>query len=908
MTEKIMQCCYTNAVQEIGGKISSGWQPVAVSDNIPSDAYNGCISLQNANSTIQSHMVDERGNVLNLYEITGDGSYVYVSRTQYGLVDRLGRPNMFSHAYIFSWKQEDIISDPNVFLALDRSNFADNEEDAKVEKTSLARTPPLTLNRAIEVSGLTAETFLTLIQCVYSQYSERKTTKPLYIQYDGSEEQMQAILFCIFYGLPHYIRRNLAIASTVSNTAESKNIIFSECATKHDLYFIPQTGENNLLTQRAERKIARYGFVDYAARNFAHVDIKQYFITLDKLAIELGDTTASSELVLKIAHQMIEGFNLSELSEEELDSRLSDALRSRTYGSQRMEDYISEMLDEVRSRKMFLTEESEANLADRLASPTTSRLADAGEQYNIYRFSTLSVEEAARMLTNMASSVFTRYSQTLAKTQKGLQILDYYYAEHSFQNREVTWDALFSLLEETSFMSSRRKTVDMIDAQAWELYYALIEKRGEAVSAYNSLIKLMDSCGARNKFQYEQAAREAYWDKKNFSDFYFEDLEEYKAMSVSTVKCKMFAHLYAVLEAYKNNGEDRFLDLLNAFYRMFQRDIEGQNLTESILEALEREAQVFSMKTGYLSKWMHVAVLAQTEELFKEIVVAKNAIRSRNYDNFTTAYLNIQKLSSTSRNSTTLLKMLSKAVMSECAKLDSEDDPIRLDVWILLGSSQYTNCFEIFDNTSPQILRVQETFVVMQSKLLTMLPYSSHAEDYAQSKGAESKTVRKWLNEVKAVQKRRIADEKKARAESEGRGFPFLSRGTKATAQEESPVIREDATGAKKPRGFTEPARNETPERAERRTATTDRRNAFDYETADLSRSPQSARSERTSTPHQTSNRPTPNRPTPNRPVPNRPDPSDRRGFSQSEPRKPVNPREEVKQPEKKGLFDWFKK
>ena len=129
MAEKIMQCCYTNAVQEIGGKISSGWQPVAVSENIPSDAYNGCVSLQNANSTIQSHMVDERGNVLNLYEITGDGSYVYISRTQYGLVDRLGRPNMFSHAYIFSWKQENIISDPNVFLTLDKINFANKQKN-----------------------------------------------------------------------------------------------------------------------------------------------------------------------------------------------------------------------------------------------------------------------------------------------------------------------------------------------------------------------------------------------------------------------------------------------------------------------------------------------------------------------------------------------------------------------------------------------------------------------------------------------------------------------------------------------------------------------------------------------------------------------------------------------------------
>ena len=221
MTETIMQCCYTNAVQEIGGKISSGWQPVAVTNNIPSEAYNGCVKLQNANSTIQSHMVDERGNVLNLFEITGDGAYVYVSRTQYGLLDRLGRPNMFSHAYIFSWKQEDIICDPNVILTLDKSNFVDNEEAAVNVKTSLARKESFTLQRALQSAGMDEKAYLTLIRCVYSQYSERKAAKPIYVYYDGSEDQMQAILYCIYYGIPHYMRRNLSIASAVSNTSDS---------------------------------------------------------------------------------------------------------------------------------------------------------------------------------------------------------------------------------------------------------------------------------------------------------------------------------------------------------------------------------------------------------------------------------------------------------------------------------------------------------------------------------------------------------------------------------------------------------------------------------------------------------------------------------------------------------------
>lgn len=783
MTETIMQCCYTNAVQEIGGKISSGWQPVAVTNNIPSEAYNGCVKLQNANSTIQSHMVDERGNVLNLLEITGDGAYVYVSRTQYGLVDRLGRPNMFSHAYIFSWKQEDIICDPNVILTLDKSNFVDNEEAAVNVKTSLSRKEPYSLQRALQVAGMDAKAYLTLIRCVFSQYSEKKATKPIYVYYDGTEDQMQAILYCVYYGVPHYMRRNLAVASAESNTSDSKNIIFSEYATKHETYLVPQTGENNILTPRTERKIARYGFADYAARNFASTDVSAYFVKLEKLALELGDPTASNELILKIAHQMIEGVDLASLSEEELDSRLSDALRSKSYGSQRMEAYISEMLDEVRCRKMFLTEESEANLADRLASPTTSRLADAGEQYNIYRFSTLSVEEAAKMLTHMAKPVFERYSQTLVTSKKGLQILDHYYAEYALLGQEITWASLNTLLDETSFMTSRLKTTDLIDAKAWELYYSLVDVRGEVIPAYNALMDLMGKLyGAGNRYQYEQAAREAYWERKSYKSFSYADLDEYKAMSVSSVKCNMFAHLYAVLDAYKINGDDEFLATLNEFFIKFRKFIIEGKLSNTILSKIEDETRSISSKAISLTDWMKVAAAADAKELFSEILKVKKSLQMRDYGTFIKTYQKIVEVSSFSRNSGTLMKTLSKTLIADCSRADCNQEPIPLDLWLILGASQYSNPFRLFDVLTPRpcVLEVNETFVVMQSKLLERRPYSTYAEDYIQDRGAEAKVIRKWLNELKMAEKRRRADERKSRNESEGsfldRGFSFISQ------------------------------------------------------------------------------------------------------------------------------------
>ena len=182
MSEKILQCCYTNLTEEKNGIVSSGWVPVAVSDNLPTDAKDGCLKKQTVLSAINKEMKDEQGEILNLLEVSGDGSYIYVMRTQYGLKDRTGtRDNMFSHAYVFPCKGEDIVTDPNVFLTLTRDNFVADLESAEARKAkeALDRPPAMTLNSAVERSGMTGEGYLQLIRCVYAQYVERRNPKPL---------------------------------------------------------------------------------------------------------------------------------------------------------------------------------------------------------------------------------------------------------------------------------------------------------------------------------------------------------------------------------------------------------------------------------------------------------------------------------------------------------------------------------------------------------------------------------------------------------------------------------------------------------------------------------------------------------------------------------------------------------
>ncbi len=771
MTEKIMQCCYTNAVKETGGKISSGWQAVVVSEHIPAEAYANCVSLQNANSTIQSHMVDERGNVLNLLEITGDGAYVYVSRTQYGLTDRLGRPNMFSHAYIFPWKQEGILSDPNVFLTLTADNFAKDEEAAARPKEALARTAPFTLERALERSGLTEETYLTLIRCVYARFMERKAAKPVFVQYDGSEEQMQAILYCVYRGLPFCVRRSLSIASSASNTTKKHHLVFSTAAAGHESYLAPQTGENNVLTPRTLRRIARYGFVDYAVQN-CREDMEGYFRRLEELAMELGDSAASDELVLKIAHQLLPNPSVEGMSDEELGGSLSDALRSRGYGSQRMEEYIGAMLREVCRRRISLTEESVANLDQWLASPASADLADAGEQYNIYIISTLTAPDAARRLNSLPKPVFERYRQALEQSEGGLKILDCYYAGYGLAGKEITWQALGDLLAEANYVRGAVMVEERVDKEAWRLYEAQLDQPGQAVSGYKSLMGLMRALLPQDRIAAcDETARERYWDKVTLETFSVNLCNEYAEMRSTGARCRLFADFYKVLRTYMSpqpSRDDAFLQMLSWFSNQYEEIFNNPKEADAYVKKVEQELCLYDPQAEKLSGWIDAAAIPDAKNSLDDILALRAQLQQQDYAALADTFQHMAE-SGLGPNGDRLMRIVGETVAEECRAKDIPERCVPLDVWLVLGRALCPeNAFQIFDEMDPCVLRDDGEQVAGRSRLLETAPYVDQAEDYVQSKGKCAKAVHKWLNELKAAGRRRRAEERKQRKEADG--------------------------------------------------------------------------------------------------------------------------------------------
>lgn len=360
MKDNIFQCCYTNSERNMGGRVTSGWEKVAYSKNIPSEALTRCEKLQKVNSSFTGGTTDEDGNVLNLLEICSDNKFVYILRTQYGLTDREGRANLFSHAYILWWK--DVLSDPNAFLQVtDRSNFKTSESEAQQLLDDPDWVPgalykEYTITSAMEKAGITAESFPVLIRCVYAQLSGYTDSKPVYVRYED-ESQLPAILFCIYYGLPYHLRKKLNIATAAKNTT-SKNLIFSR-AVDNALYIDPRTGENSVLDRRLERRIAKLGFIDYAA---GHLEDTDYLLRLTEEAAGLGDRDGADEHFLKIAHRKITGQPVSGYTEDELTEFLGDALRSKAYESSDMVAYISEILDRTIQEKLRLPKEYRAKL------------------------------------------------------------------------------------------------------------------------------------------------------------------------------------------------------------------------------------------------------------------------------------------------------------------------------------------------------------------------------------------------------------------------------------------------------------------------------------------------------------------------------------------------------------------
>ena len=767
MKNHIFQCCYTNASEESGGRVSSGWKAVFVSPEIPSDAYSTCLKLQGANSSLQGPTQDEFGNTLNLLEINGDGNYLYVIRSFYGLTDRLGRPNMFSHAIIFPCKDIEFIGDPNLYLTMAGQSFAKSEAELPRSTEDIVWDSNFELRETLIQCGLSYQTYTTLIQCVYSQISDKKSVEPIYIQYDGTEKQMMGLLYCIYSGLPFSIRRRLSVASVQTNNQVNKNIIFSICAKEKNFYIIPETGENNVLTARSERRLSRLLFVDYFTKKEVTLHASRYFYELEQNAVKLGEISKLDEQILRFAHLMIVG--VGDVNDEDLNIRLSELLHSESLDNHAAVDLVCNLLKEVMRRDLFLSEEND-ELLEKHSQDSDGILKTALKEYRQYRFDSYSPEQAVCSLSEMPEPIFKEYQEQLRSSDNGLAVLDGYYTQLLAGEDHCTWELLERVLQASDFMdASRPRTIAQISESAWntftaELYAAMsIHDDDRTVAAFKEYTSFMNESflGLRRTEDFESKAKNEYWEKFSFADFSFDSFQLYAEMKNDSPKSKVIMR-FCELPNFAKDDILNYYQEVKSFFEEYsdcfiesKRDDFLKKLFDHTLKLAKKEELPYFEQWGYMFlESPNGEISSVLRELYANIyfhhfdaenikAAIQRLIALGEALGETDAFLKLKYFKSVAKN---------LILIFHSQEQDNSDLVIDLDIWLNLATEVYANCFELFDTYGDlKIVKLRAELVVKDSKLIHKQEYIKAAEEYAAGRGKKKEFLNEWLKEVKRI-------------------------------------------------------------------------------------------------------------------------------------------------------------
>lgn len=752
MKANAMQCCYTNASIDTGGTISSGWQAVCMSPELPAEAYANCVKLQNANSSIQGKKLDENGNVLNLFEVQGDGLYIYVCRTQYGLLDRLGRANMFSHAFIFPCKGVDFINDPNNFLTVSRDNFKSSVQDAENADKRLKWDEDFDLEIALKNCSLTDENFQRLLQCVYIKYTDRSSSSPLYIQYDGTDSQMMQLLFCIYSALPLSIRRNLSVSSMETDNSSGKNLIFSKNARSKSTYFIPETGETNVLTPRIELKLFRLGFVDYAARKHRTLDEPLYFKMLEVKSAELGDITATNELILKIAHFILCNVDYTSISDPDLDMMLSDSLRTKTQGNSSMDEHIARLVHEITARKLALSVVNEQDLLTRVEHTSCASLKSAIEDHNFFRFSNLTANEAASELKNISPVLFRSYCKRLSASESGLKILDCFFAEKLGSGSNLSWNSLQAVLDESAFMENRKRVTERVDASAWELYCREIDSNanlgsfdlGELLSKYMGIMQHLIKPDETRRCLAN--AKEEFWDRVPLSSLDFGKYEQYKAYYVNSTNCNAAFEYFELVEMFGKRDRVTFMRAAYVFFSKRRLKTDEKELAAEKSKLLSEVLKHNVKQSEHISDWLNLFLDTPAGQMFVDLKGIYSAVNKEDFISLRDAFRSYLLYCADDLKYFNNARSLSSLLKTICIDIDKDGGVVPLDIWLQISVALIGNSFELFDEYKPVILQLEPADVVKGSSYIRKPKFIQDAEYYIGNKGEEAKTVRRWLS------------------------------------------------------------------------------------------------------------------------------------------------------------------
>ncbi len=792
MALKAYQCCYTNASKEVGGKTISGWQAVAVSPDIPQDAKEACIGYQSVNSVIQPGLASETGKTPDLYEVFGDGKYIYSVRTRYGLVDRLGRPNMFSHAYIIPCK--DAIDDPSWFLSIPDGNYAENEDAASWDG-SIGYGDPMNMDMAMSIAGLSENSLEMLVKAVYAQMSDKKLSKPLYVQSDGELATVKAVMFCLYSSLPFYLRRNLKFSSEPSNGDSKKNLVFSIHAKERDLHFEPATGENNILTPRIEKKIARYGYLTYPFKKLPASDRLAFFRDLDERSEKLTGFGKNSDLAAKIAFAFQQDPECAKLDDAGLEDLLIDLLQAEPSDSEMIGEYIKTIVCTADSRGAEISPETETMLSDWIADSNYAMLCKMKENRFFSRLCAKNTDDAVKTLRELPAEERRGYLIKLQGDEKGAEIVKRYFYEILSASQPTTWDEIRTAAQEYEPLRRDEEITSCFLEAAYRKYRLSFlgnSRAGDDLDAYTSILT---SILPENEFQQKVLdAKALFWRLSGIENLSYREKSLFEKFAVSQFpdspsedNYNLAKRYIELLESYDPDKEKEFFAELEAFFDE-NRGIAGKDKERLLRDMQEYVVERHGENKGKNFVFWAVKVLnAATDEIREDLLCLKSAFETHDVERLTVAcikYIQRDNVAVEDKNS------IISAVLQAYDKYDSEEKPVPLDCWLSIGKAiGNQNVFSVFDDRSPVILRLDPQTVVTGSSLLKndypdFDGITADAVEYVrQNRGRPAEAVWKWLKAAGVSGTEELENEWRQPARKASKNVPKVS-GRHETSEE----------------------------------------------------------------------------------------------------------------------------
>ncbi len=779
--DKIMQCCYTNASDEVGGTVSSGWQSLAVSDNMPEAVLIACSDIQKKNSDIKHLMKDEDGQVLNLLEFVGDGSYIYTIRTDYNSEDSRGRFNMFSHAYAMSLKDTDVVKDPNTFLTIADENFVYTKEEAEQSKNNqdLKRLERFNLKEILERFNLSEEIYRKLIKAVYTQFTEKSISDPLYIVYSGDSTELRAILYAIYKGLPYFVRKKLSVASSATSNTGSKNLIFTKFKddTKKN-YIVVNTGENNILSDKIENKIARYGFLDFALDNPDEEVIEERYTELEKKAISLGEPNAADEIVLKIAYVIISdkknGIDEESLSDDELILRLSDALRARSRKSGDMYGYIADKLNILVSRNRLLTEDMEQYIDQRFSGFTEDELRDeniyilmqAYIRYYASKYAGNKDESIADKFIKYRSDILYNYLADISTEPYIAEFMDACYMS-KFKHYNISDnESLAAFIEEVkSFKSldiNMPGTEDLIRQRALSIYQNALSSTDARV-AYETYMTILSKLGIEDSTgQFQMEAKSYYWEVQDIANYSELKFNEYDFFKIAATKSDKIISLFNLSNDKELIQKDDFKALYDyiKLYKIEEADIKT---------LLKRKLDISPESINEDEYELILAILNMEDSSNLGYVLdIRLAFLNGEYNKLEEIYDYILKEVHIDKD----IKLINKIILNMLIEDEQNDEDIviDLDLWLRISKIAHDDYFGIFNtfagDKKPAILQYaldtqdskkknKEYDLEEGYRMMMLEEVREDAKAYVKNKGVESKFVKELLKNTEDMTKKK---------------------------------------------------------------------------------------------------------------------------------------------------------